>query len=111
MKVINRTTLTLAIILAGGFLSASAVDVKAVWQKDCAKCHGPDGKGDTKMGKKLDIKDLTDAKVQSSLKDEQMFKAIKEGVKDGDKTKMKAAEGVNDEDIKALVAYVRTLKK
>jgi mono/diheme cytochrome c family protein len=111
MKVINRTTLTLAIVLAAGFVSASAADVKEIWAKDCAKCHGPDGKGDTKMGKKLEIKDLTDAKVQGALKDEQMFKAIKEGVKDGDKPKMKATEGVNDEQIKALVAYVRTLKK
>ncbi len=111
MKVINRTTLTLAIMLAGGLVSASAADVKEIWAKDCVKCHGADGKGDTKMGKKLEIKDLTDAKVQSGLKDEDMFKAIKEGVKDGDKTKMKAAEGVNDEQIKALVAYVRTLKK
>ncbi len=111
MKVINRTILTLAIMLAGGLVSASAADVKEIWAKDCVKCHGADGKGDTKMVKKLEIKDLTDAKVQSGLKDEDMFKAIKEGVKDGDKTKMKAAEGVNDEQIKALVAYVRTLKK
>jgi mono/diheme cytochrome c family protein len=103
--------LSLVIILAGGLCSASAAEVKEIWQKDCAKCHGPDGKGDTKMGKKLEIKDLTDAKVQASLKDEEMFKAIKEGVKDGEKTKMKAAEGVNDEDIKALVAYVRKFKK
>jgi mono/diheme cytochrome c family protein len=103
--------LSLVIILAGGLFSASAAEVKEIWQKDCAKCHGPDGKGDTKMGKKLEIKDLTDAKVQASLKDEEMFKAIKEGVKDGEKTKMKAAEGVNDEDIKALVAYVRKFKK
>ena len=91
--------------------SVSAADVKEIWAKDCAKCHGPDGKGDTKMGKKLEIKDLTDAKVQASLKDDAMLKAIKEGVKDGDKTRMKAAEGLSDEEMKALVAYVRTFKK
>ena len=92
-------------------VSASAADVKETWAKDCAKCHGPDGKGDTKMGKKLEIKDFTDAKYQDSLKDEAMLKAIKEGVKDGDKVRMKAAEGLSDEEIKAMVAYVRTLKK
>jgi mono/diheme cytochrome c family protein len=102
---ISAAALTLAAV------SASATDAKETYDKACAKCHGPDGKGDTKMGKKLEIKDLTDAKVQASYKDEQMAKAIKEGVKDGDKTKMKAAEGVTDEEIKALVAYVRTLKK
>ena len=63
------------------------------------------------MGKKLDIKDLTDGKLQASLKDPEMLKAIKEGVKDGEKTRMKAAEGLNDDDMKALVAYVRTFKK
>ena len=40
-----------------------------------------------------------------------MLKAIKEGVKDGDKTRMKAAEGLSDEEMKALVAYVRAFKK
>jgi cytochrome c1 len=40
-----------------------------------------------------------------------MFKAIKEGIKDGDKTRMKAAEGLTEDEMKALVAYVRTLKK
>ena len=92
-------------------VSASAADVKENWDKNCKKCHGPEGKGDTTMGKKLEIKDLTDAKVQASLKDDAMFKAIKEGVKDGDKVRMKAIEGLSDEEIKAMVAYVRTLKK
>jgi cytochrome c553 len=92
-------------------LSASAVEAKENWEKTCAKCHGPDGKGDTKMGKKVEVKDFTDAKIQRSFKDEDLAKAIKEGVKDGEKTRMKAAEAVSDEDIKALVAYVRAFKK
>ena len=92
-------------------ISASAADVKENWDKSCAKCHGPDGKGDTKMGKKLEIKDFTDAKYQASLKDEAMFKAINEGVKDGEKVRMKAAEGLSDEEMKALVKYVRDFKK
>jgi cytochrome c553 len=91
--------------------SASAADVKENWEKSCAKCHGSDGKGDTKMGKKLEIKDFTDAKFQDSLKDDAMTKAIKEGVKDGEKIRMKAAEGLSDEEIKALVKYVRDFKK
>ena len=97
--------------VAAAAWQASAAEPKETWEKSCAKCHGPDGKGDTKMGKKLDIKDLTDAKLQISLKDEEMLKAIKEGVKDGEKTKMKAAEGLNDTEMKALVAFVRTFKK
>jgi len=96
---------------AAMLVSASAADVKENWTKSCAKCHGADGKGDTKMGKKLEIKDFTDAKVQASFKDEDMLKAIKDGVKDGDKVRMKAAEGLSDEEMKALVAYVRAFKK
>jgi cytochrome c6 len=96
---------------AAMLVSASAADVKENWDKSCKKCHGPEGKGDTTMGKKLELKDFTDAKVQAALKDDAMFKAIKEGVKDGDKTRMKPAEGLSDEEMKALVAYVRAFKK
>ena len=91
--------------------SASATDVKENWEKSCKKCHGLEGKGDTTMGKKLEVPDFTDAKVQASFKDDAMLKAIKEGVKDGDKVRMKAVEGLSDEEMQALVAYVRTFKK
>lgn len=93
-------------------ISVTAADVKENWEKTCVKCHGPDGKGDTKMGQKLGIKDLTDAKLQGELKDDQAFKAVKEGIKDNEgKIKMKPAEGLSDDEVKALVAHVRTLKK
>ena len=93
-------------------LSARAEDAKAIFERDCAKCHGADGKGDTRMGKKLGAKDYTDPKVQEALKDDAAFKAIKEGLKDkDDKTLMKPAEGLSDSDIKGLVAYLRAFKK
>jgi cytochrome c553 len=93
-------------------LSVRAEDAKATYEKDCAKCHGVDGKGETKMGKKLGCKDYTDAKVQAELKDDAAFKAIKEGLKDADgKSLMKPAEGLSDSDIKGLVAYMRAFKK
>ena len=99
-------------ILAASALSTWAGDAKATYEKDCAKCHGTDGKGDTKMGKKLSAKDYTDAKVQSELKDEEAAKAIKEGLKDkSGKTLMKPAEGLSDADIKGLDAYMRGFKK
>ena len=92
-------------------LNVSAADAKANWDSQCAKCHGPDGKGQTKMGEKLGIKDLTDAKVQAGIKDEDAVKAIKEGRKDKDgKTLMKPFDTLSDDEVKALVAYVRGLK-
>src|SRR4051812_45847507 len=108
----KRITMLGLALLAATALSASAADAKATYDKDCAKCHGADGKGETKMGKKLNAKDYTDAKVQAEMKDEQAFKAIKEGLKDkAGKTLMKPAEGLSDADIKGLVAYMRTFKK
>ena len=100
--------------IAGAVLCAAsfAADAASTWTDNCAKCHGPDGKGNTKMGKKLGIADLTDAKTQAGFTDEDAIKAIKEGVKDkSGKTTMKAIEGLSDDDIKALIPYVRSLKK
>ena len=103
--------LTSVALLLGGAISLRAADAKVTYEKDCAKCHGKDGKGDTMMGKKLGVKDYTDAKVQAEMKDEDMTKAIKEGVQKDGKTVMKAAEGLSDEEVKGLVAYVRAFKK
>jgi mono/diheme cytochrome c family protein len=110
----NQTILKLAAIvwLSTSATAALAADAKELWEKNCAKCHGADGKGQTKMGQKLGAKDYTDAKVQAELKDEAAIKAIKEGLKDKDgKQLMKPAEGISDADAKALVAYIRTFKK
>ncbi len=90
--------------------SVFAADGKAVYTEHCAKCHGADGKGDTKMGQKLGARDYSDAAVQAALTDEQAFKSIKEGMKKDDKTLMRPSD-LPDADIKASVEYLRTLKK
>ena len=112
MKLMKRALLVACLILAGTTL-IRAEDIKESWEKDCRKCHGPDGKGDTKMGKKVEVKDYTDPAVQAAMKDPEMIKAIKEGIKDkAGKERMKAyGETYNDEQIKALVTYVRAFKK
>jgi cytochrome c553 len=111
----TKTNLQLTLVTALLALTADriiAADVQEVWDKNCAACHGKDGKGETKMGKKAGCKDYTDAKVQADMSDEKSLKAIKEGVKDGDKEKMKAfAEKVSDDEAKALVAHIRAFKK
>jgi cytochrome c553 len=105
----------LVILVAAGMataLAAKAADAKENWTANCAKCHGEDGKGDTKMGKKMGVKDFTDAKVQDSFTDEKAAKSIKEGVKEGDKTLMQPyGDKLSDADIKALVAHIRSFKK
>jgi mono/diheme cytochrome c family protein len=103
-----------AALLVAGAVSVRAADAKENYEKNCSKCHGEDGKGKTKMGEKLGVKDYTDAKVQGEMKDAEMAKAIKEGVKekDSDKVKMKAfGDTLSEDEIKGLVAYVRAFKK
>ena len=93
-------------------LAVRAADAKANWANNCVQCHGPDGKANTKMGKMLSAKDLTDPKVQAEFTDAKATQSIKDGVKQNGKTTMKAFGGkLTDDEIKALVAYVRTLKK
>jgi mono/diheme cytochrome c family protein len=108
-----KTAVLLAGVLAlSTACAASAADGKALYEKECARCHGSDGKGDTKMGRKLGAKDYTDAKVQAGLTDQAAVKAIKEGFKDKNgNSVMKPTEGITDADAKALVAYMRSFKK
>lgn len=100
---------SLALILTSGV--ASAAPAADNWENLCASCHGADGKGQTKSGKKLKLRDYTDPKVQAEMKDEDMCKAIADGVKVEGKEKMKPfKDEITAEEIKDLVAYIRQLK-
>ena len=81
------------------------------WDANCTKCHGADGKGQTKVGKKLNLKDYSDAAVQAKMTDADMTKAITDGVFEKDKEKMKSFKAdLSADEIKDLVAYVRKFK-
>jgi cbb3-type cytochrome c oxidase subunit III len=84
--------------------AAFAADAAALWAQNCASCHGKDGSGNTAMGKKRGVKDYT---KDQGFSDAEATNVIKNG-----KGKMKAFKGkLSDADVKALVAYVRSLKK
>lgn len=106
----KKCIMVAAVISLMAASAARADDSKALYDKQCAKCHGEDGKGQTKMGKKLEAKDYTDPKVQGELKDDAALKSIKEGLKKDDKTLMKPAEGLTDDQIKGLISYMRAFK-
>src|SRR5437667_12499144 len=111
-KIISRNTLRVAGRLAAGAGTPMAAEVKENWEKHCQKCHGPDGKGQTKMGRQSGVKDYTDPKVQEELKDENAVKIIKEGIVEKDKKKMDPyKDKLSDEEIKALITYIRAFKK
>lgn len=108
-KVAKIGVLAAALLVSGTVFGA---DVQVNWDKNCAKCHGPDGKGQTRMGRQSGAKDYTDPKVQAEIKDDAAFKAIKEGLSHKGKEVMKPmADKLSDEEIKALIEHVRAFAK
>ena len=80
------------------------IDYKKIFKNECEKCHGMDGKG-SKRGKSLGAPDFTNSEWQASVTDEQLIASITNG-----KEKMPKQEGkLSNEEIKAMVKYVRML--
>ena len=106
MKTI-ATTLLIAGSLACAAGIASAADAAENWSKMCASCHAKDGSGSTVMGKKNNDGDYTKADVQAKFTDAQAIAAITDG-----KDKMKSfKDKLTPDEVKALVAYIRGMKK
>jgi mono/diheme cytochrome c family protein len=86
----------------GEMKPAAGADTAKVYNEKCAMCHGEDGKGVTKG-----TPDLTNAAWQKKETDAEFADMIKVGKKPmpafGDK--------LSDEQIKALVQYVRAFAK
>ncbi len=99
-------------LIIGTAVSVSAAEVGANWNKHCASCHGKDGSGDTKMGKKAGAKDYRDPAVQATIKPDVALKNIKEGMKEGSKELMKPfADKLSDDEIKELIAFIKKFEK
>ena len=89
--------------------AARAADGKALFDKHCASCHGPDGKGDTKAGKLTKVRDLTAADVKSELTNDKVHSVISDGIVDKDtgKARMKGfKDKLSAEEIDALTKHV-----
>lgn len=104
--------LSAMVAAAGTVQTVQAADSTQNWTQHCASCHGKDGKGETKAGKKAQVKDLTDGKHQESFTDDHAFKQIKEGMSENGKERMKPfGAKLSDDEIKELVAFLRKFKK
>jgi len=109
MKTIKMQVFAAATAIAVVFvlsLSAHAQNTsEALYKSKCAACHGADGTGSA-TGKKMGAHDFTTADVQG-MSDADLATIITNG-----KNKMpKYGASLKPEDIKGLVAYIRTFKK
>ena len=83
------------------------------YKKHCTTCHGPDGKAQTRLGRKSGAKNLSDKPAMAKLTDDEVFKTIKDGRKNdkGDEKMEPFGDDMSDGEITELVAFVRTLAK
>jgi cytochrome c oxidase cbb3-type subunit 3 len=104
------------LLIAATAMPAAAADVGAAkknFVRFCSKCHGTEGKGDGPQADALTTKprDFTDCGRMKALSDETLFTAIKDGGEAVHLSKDMPAwkDGMDDDEIHALVAYVRSL--
>jgi cytochrome c6 len=97
------TTIAVVFVLSLSMQAQSAS--QTLYKGKCAACHGANGAGSA-MGTKMGAHDFTTAAVQG-MSDAELTDTITNG-----KNKMpKYGTSLKPEDIKGLVAYIRTLKK
>jgi mono/diheme cytochrome c family protein len=92
-----------ASIAAPAFAQSAGADT---YKSKCSMCHGPDGTAATPMGKMYKIPSFKDSD-QVKATDASLIAITKDG-----KGKMPAYTGkLTDDQIKDVVAYIRTLQK
>lgn len=105
----TRIALGAGILAVAGMLSAPArSDEKsaATFKQKCASCHGPDGKAETPAGKAMKVRSFADPETKK-MSDQELADIIEKG-----KGKMpKYGASLKPDEIKAMVAYIRTLAK
>jgi mono/diheme cytochrome c family protein len=104
----NFGAVTMAAALLGGIClfstsaKADATAGEATYKSKCAMCHGADGKGKASMANS----DLTAADVQKKSDAD-----LSGTISNGKPPKMPAFKTLTPDQVKDVVAYVRSLKK
>lgn len=107
------TTFAFMLACTFGSLDAAEAGAQQNYKHHCSSCHGPDGKAQTRLGKKSGAKDISDKAAIAKLSDDELFKTIKEGRKNakGEEKMEPFGDDLSDKEIADLVGYVRTLSK
>ncbi|MDT5293310.1 MAG: hypothetical protein QOJ76_190 [Acidobacteriota bacterium] len=87
---------------------STPINPAVTYAKNCATCHGKEGRADTFKSKhRYHARDLTNAHWQAEATDERIFNAILNGVGKMPRFDKKLTR----EQITSLVPYVRSLKR
>lgn len=80
-----------------------------LYARNCATCHGTDGRAKTSKGKFSHARDLTDAKWHDDVTDERIFNSIMNGR--NVRGNMPAfSDKLNEKEVESLVSFVRRFK-
>lgn len=78
-----------------------------LYSKNCATCHGRDGRSKTLKARRNHARNISDPEWQDRVSDERIFNSIMNG-----KGKMPAySKKISEQEIDGLVTYVRALRK
>jgi mono/diheme cytochrome c family protein len=102
------TYLFITLFLVSQVTAQASSDGQAVFENNCASCHGLDGRAKTPQGKKLKAHDLRESK----LTDAEIEHQIREGKKNAAGVLVMPAFGqdLSDEAIKAVVETVKAFR-
>lgn len=91
----------------GGPVTGNARSATQLYSKNCASCHGRDGRSKTFKAKLNHARNISEPEWQERVSDERIFNSIMNG-----KGKMPAfGKKLSEPEIDALVTHVRGLKK
>jgi mono/diheme cytochrome c family protein len=90
--------------------ASAPADVKMLYKRDCAMCHGANGDGKTEIAKEREfvISDWTDPKSLSGRPDQQLFNFIRNGI---GKMPAESAGRANNDEVRSLIKYIRSMAK
>jgi mono/diheme cytochrome c family protein len=119
MKILKTVIVIVFLAIGGWFLTSHAANAangkslsaneenqknsaRDLYVRNCARCHGADGKGDTPKGRELAVTDLTGSKVQ------RMSRAkIATIIRNGEDEMPGFGKTLSRAEINALANYVR----